>query len=342
MSTPQTVSIVGGVLAGLSLGIALRRAQVPAVIFEAGDYPRHRVCGEFITGLDEVTIEKLGIGEAFAGADSHRQVTWFLSGNAFGRHVLPSPARALSRFALDARLANLFVAEGGTLEVCSRIPAPPTQAGWVIAAGRNPCVSSSWIGLKFHVRHLASSEGLELHLGKGAYVGVSSVENGWINVCGLFRSRPELRFERHQALPAYLRAAGLHALADRLLSAQIRPDSIKAMAGIRINRRLENNEGVNLGDASAMIPPFTGNGMAMAFTAARLAFEPLVAWSKRELSWDEAAGVIHRALHREFRMRLNAAMFLHPFLLNPGAQACLAGAARTGILPFGSLYRLLH
>ncbi|MFM7376435.1 MAG: hypothetical protein ACKO39_14995, partial [Chthoniobacterales bacterium] len=55
------VVIVGGGLAGLGLGLALRRNAVPVTIHEAGRYPRHRVCGEFITSLDRHTREELGL-----------------------------------------------------------------------------------------------------------------------------------------------------------------------------------------------------------------------------------------------------------------------------------------
>ena len=45
----QPVTIIGGGLAGLTLGIGLRQRNVPVTIREAGQYPRHRVCGEFIS-----------------------------------------------------------------------------------------------------------------------------------------------------------------------------------------------------------------------------------------------------------------------------------------------------
>ena len=51
MKSLQPIEIVGGGLAGLSLGLALRQQDIPVTLFEAGSYPRHRVCGEFITGL---------------------------------------------------------------------------------------------------------------------------------------------------------------------------------------------------------------------------------------------------------------------------------------------------
>ena len=342
MTTLQPVRIVGGGLAGLSLGIALGQAGVPVEIFEADDYPRHRVCGEFICGLSEVTIEKLGIGSAFAGAGSHRCVTWFLRGRSVRRQALPAPARAISRFALDARLAALFVAGGGKLNTHARFVTPTGRPGWVDTAGRKLSGSSPWLGLKLHARNLVTADDLELHLGDGAYVGLSSVEDGWINVCGLFRRRPGLRLDRAQALPAYLRACGLSELAERLDGAEIRPDSRKAVAGIAINRRVPRAAGLRLGDACAMIPPFTGNGMAMAFIGSALALDPLVAWARNERSWNHTVRGIHEALRREFRLRLGGAALLHPFFLNRALQRGLGAAARSGCLPLASLYRLLH
>ena len=342
MTDAQPVRIVGGGLAGLSLGIALGRAGVPAEIFEADDYPRHRVCGEFICGLSEATMEKLGIGSAFAGAGSHRRVTWFLRDRPVRRQSLPAPARAISRFALDARLAALFVAGGGKLKTHTRFVTPIRHAGWVDTAGRKSRGSSPWLGLKLHARNLATADDLELHLGDGAYVGLSAVEDGWINVCGLFRRRPGLNVDREQALPAYLRACGLSHLAERLARAEVRPDSRKAIAGIAVNRRIPPATGLHLGDACAMIPPFTGNGMAMAFIGSALALDPLVAWARHDCSWIETVRGIQESLRREFRLRLGGAALLHPFLLDRSLQRCLGAAARSGCLPLASLYRLLH
>ena len=47
----REIEIVGGGLSGLSLGIYLRRRGVPVRILEAGAYPRHKVCGEFVCGV---------------------------------------------------------------------------------------------------------------------------------------------------------------------------------------------------------------------------------------------------------------------------------------------------
>jgi menaquinone-9 beta-reductase len=342
MTAVQPITIVGGGLAGLSLGIALCKTGVPTHIIEAGDYPRHRVCGEFVTGLDDATIDKLEIGPAFDGAGCHHSVTFFLRGCAVGRQTLPSPARAISRYTLDARLAELFTAGGGRLSTRTRFTAPLFEPGWVQTNGRKRSEASPWMGLKLHARNLATTDELELHLGDDAYVGLSSVEDGWINLCGLFRRRPELQFDRDDALPAYLRASGLNLLAERLAAAEVRPGSRSAVAGFAFDRRITRDDGVQLGDACAMIPPFTGNGMAMAFTSAALALDPLVAWSSGERSWSETARGIRDALAREFKLRLTSAAVLHPFLLTKLGQRCLRTAARAGLLPLRPMYQLLH
>jgi NADPH-dependent 2,4-dienoyl-CoA reductase/sulfur reductase-like enzyme len=45
MPFAKSITIVGGGLAGLTLGIGLRQRSVPVTIQEAANYPRHRVCG---------------------------------------------------------------------------------------------------------------------------------------------------------------------------------------------------------------------------------------------------------------------------------------------------------
>jgi 2-polyprenyl-6-methoxyphenol hydroxylase-like FAD-dependent oxidoreductase len=198
------------------------------------------------------------------------------------------------------------------------------------------------MGLKAHVRNLATSDQLEMHLGDGAYVGLSSVEDGWINFCALVRRRPALQFARDDILPAYLRASGLGLLAERFVGAEIRPGSRTAVAGFLFDRRTTGDSGVQLGDTCAVIPPFTGNGMAMAFTSAALALDPLVDWAGGERSWGETTRDIRDSLASEFNLRLTSAAILHPFLLTRAGQCLLGTAARAGLLPLRPVYQLLH
>lgn len=343
MSAPREVRIVGGGLAGLALGVGLRHAGIPVTLHEAGEYPRHRVCGEFIAGLAPNIAQKLGIETVFENALHHRSVRWFSGDRSLATLSLPEPAIGLSRFVLDERLAALFTQLGGSLHTRSRLTADFSGEGWINTTGRRRANTSPWAGLKVHVRGIELADDLELHLARQTYVGLARVEDGWINLCGLFRKRAGMRVDSVPALMETLRGSGLHALATRLEYAEIRDGSASAVAGFTFDRRMHFAPNtVNLGDACALIPPFTGNGMAMAFTSAALALDPLVEWANYRSPWTEITEGIQSALQREFNLRLNGAAILQPLLVNRVSQSLIATAARSGALPMHALYRILH
>ncbi len=346
------IEIIGGGLAGLSLGVALRRAGVEVDLYEAGDYPRHRVCGEFIAGLDAATIRTLGLAPFLEGALRHREVAWHTGDGEILFQRLPAPAIGISRHRLDQRIAAAFVEAGGRLHVGERTTeategVPPD--GRIIATGRMRG-KSPWMGLKAHYRGVGLTRDLELHLGKRAYVGLSLVEDGWVNVCGLFDSRGGPRSataatgkgDRTGALLQYVRAAGMTDLAARLEAAEVDPQSFCAVAALRFDGRVRPAAGIRLGDAAAMIPPFTGNGMAMAFQSAAVALGPLVAYAEGEESWAATVTEVRRKLSQRFRLRLASAGALHSWLLRPTRRRILAAAGKHHLIPFRPLYALLH
>ena len=340
MISPPPIEIIGGGLAGLSLGLALRRAGVPVTLHEAGTYPRHRVCGEFITGLDPSTIERLGLGPLLEDVLRHHEVAWFIHDQPPRIQQLPAAALGLSRFVLDARIARAFVAAGGDLQTGSRVTDLDPRPGRIFATGRRRG-KPTWLGLKLHARHLELTRELELHLGADAYVGLAQIEGGAVNVCGLFR-RQAVVGRGATLLPAYLRATGLDRLAARLDAAELDSSSCSAVAALDFDRHVEPSERLSLGDACAMIPPFTGNGMAMAFQSAELALDPLLAYAAGTATWSDTCDATQAALHGRFRLRLASADLLHPFLLQPRRQRWLAALSRARLIPFRPLYASLH
>jgi flavin-dependent dehydrogenase len=336
----RAIEIIGGGLAGLSLGLGLRRAGIDVEVFEAGDYPRHRVCGEFITGLSAATIERLDLAPILQDSLRHREVAWFFQGRPARIQRLPSAALGLSRHAIDARLAAAFRAAGGTLHTRTRVPDEVARDGRIFASGRRRG-KPTWLGLKIHALNLALARDLELHLGDHAYVGLSRVENNRVNVCGLFRRRA-LCAKGSDLLLGYLAAAGLEDLAARLAGAELDHASFTAVAALGFDRTVAASDRIQIGDACAMIPPFTGNGMAMAFQSAEIALAPLIGYANGASSWSATCRIIHQRLQRRFRLRLKSASLLHAYLLRPRQQAWLQLLSRARLLPLRPLYATLH
>ena len=332
----HTVEIIGGGLAGLALGLGLRARGVPVRIIEAGKYPRHRVCGEFITGLDHDTRRELQLTDILAGARQARGVLWSEPGRPSVRHDLPEVALCLSRYYLDESMASAFAAAGGDLRTGCRGPSD-AKPGRIMASGRRPQAGSRWVGLKQHFHQLDLREDLELHLGQGAYVGLTQIEGRAVNVCGLF-PRPG----RGEAcgLIDRVRAAGLASLALRLESATPVEASACAVAGLDYGRPA--SQLAALGDYHGLIPPFTGHGMTVAMQSAALAARRLEPWARGRFAWDETLALLQQDLRRRFARKLAWGRVLHPWLLAPHGRRVVHLLHRWGALPLGPLYRLCH
>lgn len=336
----REITIVGGGLAGLSLGIALRERNIPVTVLEAGSYPRHRVCGEFISGVDESTLSRLGILPLFTDARRHETLIWHERGKVLHRNRLPDAAIGISRHELDERLRLRFEELGGDLRTGNRARPQPAD-GLVWAAGRRPR-NGRWIGLKAHVRGLPMEADLEMHAGTNGYAGLAGVEDGWVNVCGLFRIDRKLEAKGPDLLTAYLAAGGHPRLAEQLRAAEWREGSFSGVAGFELGRQPAVPGLLCLGDAESMIPPFTGNGMSMAFQAAEAAVGPLAAWSHGGICWESTRHTISSDLRKLFRRRLSTALFLHRVLLSDRGRTLLQTLSSARLLPFKPVLSLVR
>jgi flavin-dependent dehydrogenase len=187
-----------------------------------------------------------------------------------------------------------------------------------------------WFGLKIHARNVALTADLEMHVSPCGYVGLCKINGGEVNICGLFRKRAGENGEagsQHELL----RGQTGSPLRQRLAKAEFDENSFCAVAGISLRpQQAASRVEICVGDAITMIPPVTGNGMSMAFESAELAMVPLAAWSRGELSWNEARQQIARDCDAAFARRLAWAKWLQRIVLTPALQnPLIALAARS-------------
>ena len=330
MSPRKPITIVGGGLAGLTLGIGLRQRGVPVTIWEAGKYPRHRVCGEFISGNGQAVLERLGLLARFeqAGAVRARTVMFVCGANRSPVRQLAAPALCLSRHAMDTLLAESFQQLGGELLVNTRWTSGESHEGVVHAAGRRTQSAKRnprWFGVKAHVSRASPvnlEADLEMHLSPDGYIGVNRINGGEVNVCGLFRVRQGNC--QPGSKPDWLRGETGSLLHERLAAAEFEADSFCSVAGLQLKpQRAAAKKECCIGDTLTMTPPVTGNGMSMAFESAEMAVEPLAAYSQGKLNWTQARQQIARRCDAAFSRRLAWARFLQWMMISPALQSRL-------------------
>jgi len=340
----KPVTIVGGGLAGLTLGLQLRQKGVPVLLHDAGTYPRHRVCGEYLSGRALSIIESLGLRSGLdrLGAVESSDVLLSLGSSVLSRRTLPQPALCLSRYEFDRFLVQELTKAGGEIQTGHRIPPQPAE-GTVLATGRHPSAKQHgwrWFGLKAHARNVNLEAGLEMHLSSHGYIGLCRIENNQVNICGLFRSRspvPDLANSWKTWLAGDLNSL-LH---KRVCHAGWDDSSFTSIAALSLApQRASVRAGLRIGDALTMIPPVTGNGMSMAIEGADLATNPLVDWSSNKLDWDSAVQKVATNLDAAFAPRLRHARWLQHAMFDPLAQSLTWNLSR--IFPFfpSLLFRL--
>ncbi|MCC5939231.1 MAG: NAD(P)/FAD-dependent oxidoreductase [Lunatimonas sp.] len=344
----QPVVIVGAGLAGLSLSIELARLGVPVIVLEKDQFPRQKVCGEYISRESESYLNWLGVEtQSLPHIDT---LVLTSMGGRQARLSLPRGGFGLSRWTMDHRLAQIAQEKGvdirfGTTvraiegNVVHTLRSGAVQASFVIAAyGRSnrlsgiriPTGSGAFVGVKYHVSSAAPSDTIEMHVFRGGYCGFSKVEGEKYCLCYLANAAPLKAlggnlddFERmHLFQNPHLkeRFSEVKLLGDRVTTSQFH---FSTYGGVYQDQLL-------LGDASGFIPPITGNGMSLALrSGAQLAPILAEAWlgkRSRESLYRAQGEYVNLYL----RSRIRKGVFLQKLLLrqNVFSDALLFGALR--------------
>ena len=342
------VLILGGGVAGCAVSITLARKGRSVTLIEREPTPRHKVCGEFLSGEALEDLHALGIDVAPLGAVPIDYVRLAAARRA-SEAPLPFRAASLTRKSLDTALiaeavaAGVRVERGGgvqslsrttnnlwqaTLEDGTTYEAPTT----FLATGKHdmrghgrPKDSDRWVAFKMYYRlsptQTANLQGAsELTLYSGGYGGIQPVEGGIANFCSVVKQRyfaqAGLRWE---GLIAKMQQDCPH-LAMRLDGAEPLLDKAIAITHIPYGyMRRSTEDGLYcIGDQAAVIPSFTGDGISIALHTARRAAAAYLAV--------EPAPV--------FQMKLRSAMLPQMRLAKLAASGLNNSLARA-ILPFG-------
>jgi menaquinone-9 beta-reductase len=351
MSGVETI-IVGGGPAGAAAAIRLAAAGREALLIERHAEPHHKVCGEFLSIETQEIVRRLGVELDAQGAVPIDTVS-IHAGKSTASGPLPFRALSLSRRRLDAALLDRAEQAGAKLKRGVAVQAVTRETnGWsvrcddganlqarhlIVATGKHGLrgVSDnrdgSLVGLKMHLRLRPDDEAglarrVELFMLDRAYVGLELVEDGVANLCLVMAREQAARLgPGWPALRDHLAAA--HAqLAARLEAAEPQFDKPLAVVcpdGGHIHDESEP-AAYRVGDRLAHIPPFTGDGLAIAVASGALAAEHILAGQSPAVYLDAARALTAKPIRLAAMVSKLAASRAGRFFL-VGAAALVPG-----------------
>lgn len=350
--------IVGAGVAGSAIATALASRGWDVVLLDKDRFPRHKACGEFLSPEAQSSLREFGLLDAVRElAPSVMTHVRLHTEHGLSLEVpLPGEAWGVSRYSLDATLQRSAAERGARVyESCPVTGVTATSAGYrvdcepdrepmsfhsriVIGAGgrrsleakRIPKASvqgRTFVGVKAHYESSSPCMPVvDLFFFRGGYVGISPVEDGRLNVAALVGG---VAFRKHAG------ASAIEQIVERAIETV--PAIKQRMAGgalisgtqaatfpvvIRPSPRAWSDYPL-VGDAAAVIPPFCGDGMAMALRSAELCAPMADAYMHGDITEGQWRDRYTSLLKEQFTGALRWGSVLDRLLMNPTLASAL-------------------
>jgi len=333
--------IIGAGPSGSATAIGLARRGYEVALIDKQNFPREKLCGDFINPINWGVFADLGVADRVLAAP-HGEVTGFRITDCSGREAEarfrlrdcePSIGLGLRRATLDQLLLeraaelNVVTHLGCRIEELSR-----SAEGWHLKIKEENCQAkvligadgrNSWVAQQLGLNHSATIHGrsvgfqsrlrstgmvrrqIQIHLFPGGYAGVVELGDGTITL-GMAIDKRRLGRERGSDFL-------FHALAQNTYLKEIieRSNGAAELSSVYpvyfSKRRCVTDHALLVGDAARVSEPVTGQGIYFAMRSGLLAAETIEVALRQNNFGADILARYERACRRAFRS---------PFALN--------------------------
>jgi menaquinone-9 beta-reductase len=325
------IIIIGGGLAGLTAGIHLLKFGFQVILIEKNEYPKHKVCGEYISNevqpylkfleldLEELCPTKIDRLEfsTTKGKSLHCQLP--LGGFGISRYTfdyfLYTKAKDSGCEIIHENVESVNYNDNEFKVVTSNNVI--LKSDFVIGAyGKRSNLDlnlnrkfiqkrSHWLAIKAHYKGVFDDNLVGLHNFKGGYCGISKVEKSTINVCYLANYDTFKQYKNVEDYQKNVIAINPH-LKTFFENATLIFDKPITIGQISFDKKETiQNHILMIGDTAGLIHPLCGNGMAMAIHSAKIVSELIIDYSRNIIkSRKELENKYRKQWNYNFKSRL--------------------------------------
>lgn len=334
LKTPEKfydVVIVGGGLAGLTSAIHLSKFGVNVLVIEKNAYPKHKVCGEYISNEVLPYLNYLDIDPFILGAKKIDKFLLSTKKNSVIETQLPLGGFGISRYTLDNALAKKAIANGVTIlhdsvvnikfldnqfKIETKSPLCFNAKIVIGAYGKRSAIDikldrefikneAPFLAVKTHMKGNFPEDLVALHNFKGGYCGLSKVEDGSINVCYItdFKS-----FKKYKDIEDFQKNVlcenpNLKEIFENSIDLFPKPLTISQISFA--DKSPVENHILMCGDTAGMIHPLCGNGMSMAIRSAQMVSQLIIRYFNGKIKSRLDLEIQYKnSWNKEFKRRL--------------------------------------
>jgi menaquinone-9 beta-reductase len=324
--------VVGAGPAGSACAITAVRAGARVLLLDKGSFPRHKVCGEFVSPESLHIVDSLLGANKFSGCPAIPLSRIFLDSRQITVPVEPA-ASSIPRYDLDAAL--LLAAKDGGVDVREEVLVRDVRAGtnvttmkvvtmigeftakavinasgrWSQLTQRESPDKTKWIGLKAHFNEQPAPQSVDLYFFPGGYCGVQPIDGQGVNACAMVQANIARSLEEVFALHPELQ--------HRSRDWQQRFPTV-ATSGLRFRDPRTEDRGMFLaGDAAAFIDPFAGDGISLALHGGVMAAQAVMPFLQQTASLTQAHAAYRTAYFRQLAPALRNAARIRKLLSAP-------------------------
>ncbi|KIO50784.1 NAD(P)/FAD-dependent oxidoreductase [Flavobacterium hibernum] len=342
METNPDVLIIGGGLAGLTSAIHLSQKGLKVILIEKSDYPRHKVCGEYISNEILPYLLWLGADVSKLNPTNITQFEFTTNTGKVATAKLPLGGFGISRYALDHFLYQKALENNCTIikETVTNVsfdndvftvitPNKILTTKIVLGAfGKRSNIDqvldrdfihkkSPWLAVKAHYSGNLDNDLVALHNFNGGYCGVSKVENNSINICYLADYATFKRYKNIEDYQQNVLYKNKH-LKTVFKNSTLLFDKPITISQISFDKKQPvENHILMIGDTAGLIHPLCGNGMAMAIHSAKIASELVLDYySNKKMSRESLEKKYTKEWNIHFGKRIYMGRILAQILTN--------------------------
>ena len=337
--TDQAIVIIGGGLAGLTAAIHFRKNNYSVIVIEKNEFPKHKVCGEYISNEVLPYLESLGLDIESLHPKHISKLSFSLVSGKTLNTTLPLGGFGISRYELDHYLYNHAIKIGCKIIQETVVDIEYDNEKFWIATNLNQYQArvaigafgkrsnldiklkrifiqkqSHWLGIKAHYELEFPEDQVGLHHFEGGYCGVSKIENNLVNICYLANYDT---FKKYKSIEDYqinvvYRNPNLKAIFEKAAIQFEKPLTISQVS-FEKKKSVENHI-LMIGDTAGLIHPLCGNGMAMAIHSAKLAVENSIEFLENRINRSTLENNYIIDWNKNFKSRLRVGRFLGKLL----------------------------